>query len=500
MKSNSQIKLGAILSYVSIGVNIVAGLLYTPWMIHSIGRENYGLFTLAMSVISLFLFDFGLSSAITRFVSKYLAESRQDKANNCLGLVYRLYFGIDVLLFLVFLSIYFFIPQIYQQLSPDEVEKFKVVYTIAALYSIFSFPFIPVNGVLTAHEQFVQLKSCEIISRVLTVTLMSICLFLGYGLYAMVLVNAGVGIFMIALKLFCIKQYTPQRVTLKYWNKFELKEIAGYSGWVTVIALAQRCIFNIAPSILGVLSGATAIAILGIAITLEGFTFTFANALSGMFLPKVSRIYANGGDILPLMIKVGRIQILIISLVVFGFICIGQDFINIWVGEQFNLSYFCAVLIILPSLLQLPQEIGMQAIIAQNKVKQQALIFCGMAVLNIIGAAILSPIYGAVGLSFSICIAYIVRTIGLDYILVKELNINIWHFFKESYLKMLPTLALALFVGFVFVRLNTIGGWIGLIIDGVIYVASYIIIMFLFAMNQYEKDAIMFPINRILKK
>ena len=35
-------------------------LLYTPWMIHSIGRENFGLYTLAMSVISLFVFDFGL--------------------------------------------------------------------------------------------------------------------------------------------------------------------------------------------------------------------------------------------------------------------------------------------------------------------------------------------------------------------------------------------------------------------------------------------------------
>ena len=87
MSSAKQLKLGALLSYVAIAINIVTGILYTPWMIHSIGRENFGLYTLAMSVISLFVFDFGLSSAVTRFIAMYLAEGRQDKADNCLGLV-----------------------------------------------------------------------------------------------------------------------------------------------------------------------------------------------------------------------------------------------------------------------------------------------------------------------------------------------------------------------------------------------------------------------------
>ena len=95
ISSSNQIKLGAILSYFALGVNILTGLFFTPWVINSIGRANYGLFTLALSVITLFVFDFGLSGAVTRFVAKFLAEGRQDKANNCLGLVYKLYFYID---------------------------------------------------------------------------------------------------------------------------------------------------------------------------------------------------------------------------------------------------------------------------------------------------------------------------------------------------------------------------------------------------------------------
>ena len=429
MNSNNQIKLGALLSYFSIAVNVIAGLFYTPWMINSIGRENFGLYTLAMSVIGLFLFDFGLSSAVTRFIAKYLAEGRVEKANQCLGLVYRLYFGIDVFLFIVLIAVFFFIPRIYQELTFDEIERFKIIYVIAAFYSVLSFPFIPVNGVLTAHEKFVQLKFCDVTHKIIIVGTMSVCLLLGYGLYALVLVNVFAGLITIVLKLYCIKYFTPQEINWNYWNKIELKEIASYSSWVTIASLAQRCIFNIAPSILGVLSGSVAIAILGIAITLEGYTYTFANALNGLFLPKVSRIVADDGDLLPLMIKVGRIQILIISLIIWGFVCLGEDFITLWVGENFNTSYICAVLIIFPSLLQLPQEIGQQVIIAQNKVKQQAFVYLGMAILNLLGAALLTPKYGAVGLCCSIFVAYLFRTIGLDYILYKQLRIDIWKFF-----------------------------------------------------------------------
>ena len=108
MNSQQQIKFGAIMSYIAILINLLSGLIYTPWVIRSIGKADYGLYTLAMSVISLFVFDFGLSSAVTRFISKYLAEKDQNKANNCLGLVYRLYIGIDIFLLLLFLGLFFF--------------------------------------------------------------------------------------------------------------------------------------------------------------------------------------------------------------------------------------------------------------------------------------------------------------------------------------------------------------------------------------------------------
>ena len=57
-KMANQIKAGAIMSYISLFITILIGIIYTPWMINSIGKADYGLYVLAMSVINIFVFDF----------------------------------------------------------------------------------------------------------------------------------------------------------------------------------------------------------------------------------------------------------------------------------------------------------------------------------------------------------------------------------------------------------------------------------------------------------
>lgn len=500
MQSSKQLKIGILISYLAIGINIVTGLLYTPWMIRSIGRENFGLYTLALSVITLFVFDFGLSAAVTRFIAKYVAEGRQDKANQCYGLVYRLYIGIDVILLAILIGVYFFIPQIYKELSLDEIEKFKVVYCITSIYSILSFPFIPLNGILTAYERIVQLKICDVAHKLIIVGAMSICLVYGMGLYSLVAVNAISGVITIALKLICVGKYTNQRIDWKYFNRAEFSEIVGYSGWVTIISLAQRCIFSVAPSILGALSGSSSIAILGIAITLEGYTYTFANAMNGVFLPKVSRImYSGDGNILPLMVKVARLQIYVIGLIVLGIVCLGHDFITLWVGDSFSESYLCAILLIVPSLFQLPQEIGLQAIHAKNKVKPLARVFIYMAVCSLVISCLLARPLGALGIGISVFVAYVLRTIGMDIILYKDFKLNIWKFFLDSFGRLAMPLLLCLAIGFSVNHSLTLSGWMGFLVKGILFCFSYCGVIYMMAMNESEKNLILNPIKRYLK-
>ena len=192
-------------------------------------------------------------------------------------------------------------------------------------------------------------------------------------------------------------------------------------------------------------------------------TYTFANALNGMFLPKVSRIVNDKGDVVPLMIRVGRIQIYIIGLIVVGVICFGQEFIQLWVGKEFSESYLCAVLIILPSLFHLPQTIGSETIYAKNQVKNLAIVFIIMAICNLLGAVILSQPFGAIGICASVFIAYLTRTIGMDYVLYKKLGIDVFKFFRNTFVTLAFPMIMCISLGFIIEYYVGIGGWIGFV-------------------------------------
>ena len=211
--SNKQIKIGSILSYLSIALNIIAGLIYTPWIVKQIGQSQYGLYTLANSVITLFIIDFGLGTATARYVSKYRAEGNEEKINNFLGVIYKLYLIIDAFIFSALFIFFFYLDAIYVNLTPYEMQQFKLVYIIAATFAVFNFPFITQNGILTAYEKFIPLKFADIIYRVVLVSFTIIALLLGYGLYALVIVHALAGFLVIFYKFIVLKKaYLRKRI------------------------------------------------------------------------------------------------------------------------------------------------------------------------------------------------------------------------------------------------------------------------------------------------
>lgn len=499
LSSSQQIKYGAVLSYLGIVVYILVGLLYTPWMIRVIGKDDYGLYTLAYSIVALFVFDFGISAAIQRFVAKYLAEGNNEKVNNCISLVYKLYVYIDIAILIILTTIYILIPYIYRELTVEQINRLEVVFIMAGLFSVISFPFIPLNGILSAHEKFVQLKTCDLLSKVLTVGINVICLYLGGGLYELVLTNVLVGLFIIIVKFAIVKRQTTVKVQIGYEDKAEMRSLLSFSGWTTVVALCQRCIFNIAPSILGMFAGAGVIAVLGISISLEGYTYTFACALNGLFLPRISRILNDKGSVLPLMVRVGRIQILTMGLILIGFIVVGYDFISVWLGEGYEEAYICTLLLIIPAFLLLPADIADQTLIASGNVKYRAVVYVGMAVINVPLSIVMTKYYGLIGLAFSIFIAYMVRNTALFYVYYSKLHINIISFFRDSYMKLLPALCVSMVCAYVFAGMVNLNGWYGIAMKAMIVSVCYIVCMTLLGMNKSERDRVKDIVIKVIK-
>jgi O-antigen/teichoic acid export membrane protein len=504
MGSTNQIKAGALISYFAIAFSIVAGILYTPWMIKIIGKSDYGLYILVTSFLSYFVMDFGLGQTIARYIAKYRAENDQKKINQLLGLTTKFYLLINALLFIVLIVLYFLIANIFVELEVSEIEKFRKIYLVAGAFSLFSFPFLTLDGILIAYERFIILKLCDAISKIAIVVFMVVALFLGYHLFALVVINAVVGLLFIIVKCIYLFQFTPVNINLKYYDKSVLKELLKFSFWVFIIGIAQRLLINIAPTILGILSGTTQIAIFSIGIIIEGYTWTFAHALNGLFMAKVTQLDSrknNLHEVTNLMVKVGRVQLFLMGLLLIGLIILGKDFIILWMGDDFKISYYVAILLILPGFVTLTQEIGYTYLFVVNELKYRAIMFVFASILSVIVSFFLAPKYGAIGCAIGIFIATILcHVIGMNYVYWKVIKLEIPRFFKECYLSMLLPLIATFFLG---ITLNYFIPQINIVMFAVKVVTIsvfYLMVMWFFGLKIDEKLLFQKGINKLLQK
>lgn len=477
LKANP-IKLGAILSYLSIAINMIAGLIYTPWMVKQLGQSQYGIYTLATSLITLLMVDFGLSSAVSKYVTNYHAAKDEEGVNRILGIIYKLYLFVDAIIFAVLFVLFFLVDTIYAKLTPEEIEQFKIAYIIISLYSLVSFPFVTLNGILTAYEKFIHIKIAEIIHRCTTVIMTVLALSLGWGLYALVTVNALSGLLTIAYKYIAIKRTTPIKVDFHFFDTALIKEMLGFSLWITIHSLAQRLIFNITPSILGIVANSESIALFGVITTIEGYVYLIVTALNGMFMPKISRVLQgndNDKSIMPLMLNVGRFQFAINCAIIVGFISIGKDFISLWMGEGYIDAYIGIILVIIPGLFYNPLQIAHTAMIVEGKAKQLAYINIVAGIVNVLLSVVLSSLWGVIGASISIMIAYFVRNLLVMVIYPRCIRVDLGMFLKECFLKPLIPSAICLLAGLAIN--NTIIGdtWGSFIIKGMLIVAAMIV-------------------------
>ena len=470
MKVN-QYKAGAVLSYGAVAFNTVAGLIYTPWMISCIGADDYGLYTLALSVVNFFLLDFGLGDSVSRFLSKYYAEGKEDAVGMFLGIVYKTYIAITCLIAVALVVVFFNIDGLYSGLTPEQMPVFKTLFVIVAFYSIFSFPFAPLNGILTANERFVALNACNLIQKVLTVLLIVVTLLMGWGVVALVIVNAAVSVV----------------TTLASWDSGLAREVVGFSVWVMVGQVCQRFIFAVMPSIIAITATTSEVALFGLASSLESYVYTVASALNGMFMPKVSRAVVGVGEGLQtLMVRFGRVQLYIIGFIEVCFFGLGGWFIQCWMGNGYDGLWLCTLLLIIPSLIELPQLVGVTAITAAGQVRAKAFVFLAMAACNVVLGFVLSVPLGALGGCLSICIAYFLRTVGQNVIYRNSLGIDLKSFFADTFGSWLLPAAVTLGVSIVLDRLFPVRGWSGLLLAGCLTAAVYSFLCWKLSMNEYE--------------
>ena len=489
-KSNQQIKRGALLSYLGIMLGIGITLLFMPWMVSVIGKSNYALYTLANSFVGLFLIDFGLGAAVTRYVAKYRAEDRIDKIEWLLSCVFELYLAIDIVIIVVLFVLFFFLNGIYAGLTQDEIGIYKNIYIIVSIYSVVSFPLLPITGVLGAYERFVEMQIINIAQKLCSVAFGFIGLLIWNDVRCIVIINIIVGIITILAKVCVSRNVLSYKLSIIRFAWKDMSEIAGFSIWSTVLSISNRFTYSMAPTILGVVSNSTEIAVFAPANALESYFYTIAAAINGFFLPKVSRYVANKDrdGLTDLMIRVGRYQSALMGFVFCVFCVVGKDFLRLWMGEDFVGAANCALLLFIPDILLFSEQIASTTVLAENRIRVYSYGHIAMALVSCILMLSFGKQVGALGVAISISVAYMIQFLWGNYIYCRYLPIDMKRFYRECYLKLLLPIGLYSLVSFyLFSKVVLPNIWLDFIIKMIIEATVYIIVL-LILLDAEEKE------------
>lgn len=491
-RSLKQIRIGAVISYVALAVNIAATILYMPWMVAVIGKANYAMYTLANSFVNIFVMDFGLSSSVSKFIAQYRAEGNARKENEFMATVSKVYLILDGAIAAILLVLFFFIERIYTGLTAEEIQTFRSLYLIVASYAVVSFPFMPLSGVMYAYEKLIETKLCEMFQKLFSIVLVVAALLYQADVKFVVLANVVSSLLTLAAKFVIVKWGTRIRLRLSLANLNMFREVVGFTVWIAVQSLAQRCIFNLAPSILGIVATSEDIAVFSPATSIEGYFASVASAINGFFIMRITKyIVANEKEQLyQLLMKVGRFQVLLLGMVYVVFLCVGGNFMTAWMGADFRTAWPCAALVMLPDLLIFSEQVANTAAIANNLVKYQALGYVLMAAVCVLLSFPLSSAFGAVGAAAAIAAAYLVLFVYNNVLYTRRMNLDMGRFLRECYGSLILPVAAVGIVGFFLCnRLIMFQGWIGVIVKSAIVMAIYVFAVS-WALTGQERDMI----------
>ena len=428
---------GILLSYVILAANLLIGFIYLPKLLSIIGKEQYGLYQLIGSMIAyMALMDFGLSGTITRYYSKALALKDQRSQENILAASLILYLVLTSAAALLGLALYSQLERIFaSRLTMSEIILAKRMWILLLINVCAAIPSNIFLAALQSHERFFFLKSMNLMQTLLKPVIVIAVVSRYPDAFLVVLIQTviNLGIFLMNgwYALFIIKI----KIKLHALDSGLFKEMIYFSIYIFIAAFIDQIFWKSNQIILGIIKGTSAVAVYAIATQIIMNYMYLSTAMSNVFLPGITKMVANQAatsELSEVFIRIGRLQYLLLALVLSGFILFGREFIRLWVGDAYLEAYMITVIILIPFTIDLIQNIGLAILKAMNLFAFKSKVFIVIAALNMILSVPLAIFFGGIGCAAAAGFSYFIgNAVFMNVYYHKKIRLNITGFWKE---------------------------------------------------------------------
>ena len=378
-----------------------------------------------------------------------------------------------------------------------------ILVLIMAFNTAISFPLSVFSSVAIAHERYFFRKVMDILATVAAPMANLVALYLGYTSVGMTLAATIVQLLMAPVSiLYCSRVLHLKPRFARLPGKL-LREMVCVSFFHFLGAIVDMLFWATDKVILGMLASSVAVAVYSIGATFNNMVVSLSTSISGVLVPRITGMVVTQQpkeEWSNLFIRVGRLQFLIIALIVSGFSVFGRVFIDLWAGSEYADAFWVAVLTLFPLCIPLIQNTGLSIVTAQNKHQFRSIVYLIIAVLNVISTYLIVPYMGIIGAALCSCVSYLLgQGIIMNIYYYKVTGLDIPRFWGNI-LCMAIIPGIMLVVGLFVLKHIVLDNWLTFLAGVMLYTGIYALLMYCFAMNNYEKDIIRKPIQKILNR
>ena len=500
-----QKKAGVLLSYGQTVLSTVISLVYTPVMLRLLGTSEYGTYTLVSGFISnLSLMSFGLGSAYVRYYSRAKVQEGEDGVARINGMFMVIFLVIAAMSMLVGGVLVANVQNIFgAKLTPHEIETARVLMALLVVNIAVSFPCSVFSSYITANERFFFQRVINMIRTVLNPIVMLPLLLMGLGSISLVVVTLVLSVVTDAFNIWYCAKKLRMRLTFGHFDFTLLREMGGFSFFIFLNMIIDQINWTVDTTLLGIISGTAATAVYGVGAQINNYFKTLSTSISGVFTPQINRIVAEGqGDekLTSLFTRVGRIQFMLLMLVLTGFVFVGEPFIEAWGGGEYQGAYAIALMLMVPVTLPLIQNLGIEIQRAKNMHQFRSKVYFFMALGNVLVSIPLGMRFGGLGCAMGTAISLIIGNgFVMNWYYQTHIGLDMKHFFR-SILSMVPAMVPPALLGLLAVRLHAFSGYSGVLAFAVPYAAVYSLCVYRWAMNEEERRLVGSLLRRVTKR
>lgn len=509
--ARNQLKFGSLLSYAQMALSIIIGLVYTPVMIRLLGQNEYGLYSTVSSTVSMLsVLNLGFSSGYIRYFAQYKKENDEQAIARLNGLFMMIFLVVGAVSLVCGLYLSFNLEMVFDKgLTVQEYNTAKKLFVLLTVNLAISFPMSVFTSIISSNERFVFLKMLNILKTVVSPLVTLPVLLMGFRSVAMVFITIIITLFVDAANIVYAIKALKTRFVFRNLDRYLFKSLFSYTLFIAINSVIDQINTNVDKLLLGRFAGTAAVAVYSVGFALYNYYMTFSLAISGVFTPRIHKIvndtkgnYSLQRELLTkLFIKAGRIQYLILALIVTGVLFFGECFITeIWVTAEYADAYYVALLLILPATIPFIQNLGIEIQRAQNNHQFRSICYIVMAFINLGLSVVLCQRYGVVGVAVGTAVSFLIANgLIMNIYYHKKCNIDIISFWKNI-LRMSKGLIVPVLVGILINRYVNIETILMFLLTVLLYSACYGASMWLWGMNAYEKSLVLIPLKKVVKK